>query len=265
MRRRKFVAILLVGALAFSVAPAAAQKKPKPPKERPDVTAFRTRVEAKLADERVDKGRWGVLVLDAASGETLHALNAQRYFTPASNTKLYTTILAMVTLGPDYRFRTTVETSGRIDAQGRLLGNLVLVGRGDPNLSNRRFPFVKEVEREGPPDKVLGELADEVVANGVKQIEGDVVGDDSYYPYDRYPWGWAIDDMTAGYGAPVSALTVNDNVIFIEVRPGDREGDPAWFSVDPWADYYEFVNEIRTVAGSAEPGTTGLNIYREPG
>ena len=72
--------------------------------------------EAKLADERVDKGRWGVLVVDAAAGQTLYELNARRYFTPISNTKLYTTILAFASLRPDFRRCTTVETSGRIDS-----------------------------------------------------------------------------------------------------------------------------------------------------
>jgi len=265
MRRHNFVAILLAGALALSCTYAGAQKKPKPPKERPDVAAFRARVEAKLADERVDKGRWGVLVVDAATGQKLYALNDQRYFTPASNTKLYTTVLAFAALGPDFRFRTTVETSGRIDSYGRLVGDLLLVGRGDPDLTNRKLPYTKEEDREGPPEKVLVELADAVVARGIKQMEGDIVGDDSYFPYERYPAGWAISDMTPGFGAPVSALTVNDNVLNIEVHPGEREGDPAWYSVEPWADFYQFVNEIRTAQPPAEPGAGGIRLFREPG
>ena len=261
MLRRNVFVICLTTALAISIS-AAAQKKPKPPKERPDAAAFRARVEATLAKERMDKGHWGVLVVDAASGETLYALNAQQYFTPASNTKLYTTILALATLGPDFRFRTTVETYGRIDAHGRLVGDLVLVGRGDPDLTNRKLPYTKEEDREGPPEKILIELADAVVARGVKQMEGDVIGDDSYFPYERYPWGWAIADMTWGYGAPVSALSVNDNVLSIEVRPGERESDPAWFSVEPWAEYYQFVNEIRTGPAGSEQR---ISIAREPG
>ena len=245
--------------------PALAQPAPEAPqqtKPRADVARFRARVEAVLAEARADKGHWGVLVADAATGEVLYALNPQRYFTPASNTKLFTTALALATLGPDYRFRTTIETRGTVDQEGRLRGDLVLVGRGDPNLSNRKFPFAKEVEREGPPERVLAELADAVVARGIKQIEGEVIADDSYFAAERYPSGWAIDDMLWGYGAPVSALAVNDNVIFLELRPGERERDPAGYSVEPWADFYKIQNEITTGAVGSEQK---LEVSREPG
>ena len=281
MRRRPLIAALLIAALSISTFPSFAQqqRKPRPPKERADVARFRQRVEALLSGSlparpiaqpkaaageptRPEKGDWGLLVVDAATGEPLYSLNADRYFTPASNTKMFTAALALATLGPDYRYRTTIETRGRIDSFGRLRGDLVLVGRGDPNLSNRKLPYDVAKETEGPADKALAELADAVVARGLKQVEGDIVADDSWFTYDRYPTGWAIDDMTYGYGAPVSALCVNDNVLTIEVRPGELEGEPAWFGVEPWAEFYQFANNIVTGAGDTEPR---LHAEREPG
>ena len=118
MLRRRLLLAFLTAALAFppGIDVAHAQKKSTPPKERADVAKFRRRVEAELAQDKAQRGDWGVLVIDAASGETLYALNADRYFTPASNTKMFTTALALATLGPDYRFRTTIETRGRIDS-----------------------------------------------------------------------------------------------------------------------------------------------------
>ena len=142
---------------------------------------FAARAESLVSAAPVNKGEWGVLVVDAATGETLYEQNADRYFTPASNMKLLTTALALDKLGPDFRFRTTVETHGAI-SQGVLSGDLILVGRGDPNLSNRKFPFDVKEEFDGPPEKILIELADQVVARGVKEISGDIVGDDSYFP-----------------------------------------------------------------------------------
>jgi D-alanyl-D-alanine carboxypeptidase/D-alanyl-D-alanine-endopeptidase (penicillin-binding protein 4) len=278
----------MAGVLALSLGTAAAppgvaQRRPRPPKERPDVARFRQRVEALLsgavqsrptaqpkapagAATRPEKGDWGVLVADAATGETLYSLNPDRYFTPASNTKMFTTALALAGLGPDYRFRTTLETLGRVDSYGRLLGDLVLVGRGDPNLSARKFPYDPAVERDGPPEKALAALADQIVARGIRQIEGDVVGDDTWFHYERYPPGWAIADMTFGYGAPVSAIAINDNTLQIEVRPGEHEGAPAWFRVEPWADFYRFVNQTTTSAAGAS-GENGprLSAEREPG
>src|SRR2546422_368334 len=215
-------------------------------KTRADVARFRARVEATLSEAGADKGCWGVLVADAVSGETLYALNPRRYFVPASNTKLFTTALALATLGPGYRFRTTIETRGTLDRSGRLLGDLVLVGRGDPNLSNRKFPLGKEVERDGPPEKIVAELADAVVSRGIKQIDGDIVADDSYFEYDRYPSGWALEDTAWRDGAPVSAIAVNDNAFDIQLRPAEREGEPAWYAIEPWVDAYRVQNEIIT-------------------
>jgi len=232
------------------------------PKVRPDVAKFAARIEAALAEAGPDKGHWGVLVVDAASGETLYTRNAERYYAPASTTKLFTTALALATLGPGYRFRTTVETRGTLDSSGHLRGDLILVGRGDPNLSNRKFPFVKEVERDGAPEKVLAELADAVFARGVHQIEGDIVADDSYFAYERFPSGWTIDDAVWSYGAAVSALAVNDNTITLELRTGDREGGAATYSVEPWADYYKIENDVITGPVGSE---RKLKVTHEPG
>jgi D-alanyl-D-alanine carboxypeptidase/D-alanyl-D-alanine-endopeptidase (penicillin-binding protein 4) len=231
-------------------------------KPRPDIAAFRARVDAALAGKGAEKGYWAVLVEDATSGEVLFALNAERFFAPASNTKLFTTALALATLGPDYRFRTTIESRGAVDRYGRLRADLVLVGRGAPNLSNRTFPFSGKGDHEGPAEKVLAELADAVFARGVKQIEGDIVADDSYFSYERFPSGWAIDDILWSYGAAVSALSVNDNTVTLELRPGEREGDPAWFGVEPWTEYYRIQNDVRTGTAGSE---RELEASREPG
>jgi D-alanyl-D-alanine carboxypeptidase/D-alanyl-D-alanine-endopeptidase (penicillin-binding protein 4) len=200
-------------------------------------------------------------VADARTGSTLYQRNATHFFTPASNAKLFTSALALSTLGPDYRWRTTLETTGQIDSTGTLHGNLVLVGRGDPNLSNRVFPFGDKVEVDGPPEKVLAGLIDDAIAHGLKQVDGDVVADDSYFSYDRYPPGWNIDDLVADYGAPVSAIVLDDNTLEIDVTPGARPGDPVSFQVLPRAGFYRFINRATTAA----PGSAGkLELKREP-
>lgn len=290
MRRVTSRIATLVLALALAAAPAAeAQRRPR--REPPDIARFRARVEAILsgahpdatraareraargsapedalaAEEvarRIRAGHWSLLVADAATGEVLFARHPASYFTPASNTKLFTTALAMAVLGPDFRFRTTVEARGALDARGRLRGELALVGRGDPSLSNRVYPFEKEVVRDGPPEKILAALADRAVAAGLREVEGEIVADASWLPCERYPAGWAVSDMTAGYGAPVSALTLHDNALEVAVAPGMAIGQPAWFAVEPWAAFYEFINELETVAAG---GPRRLRALREPG
>ena len=232
------------------------------PAERADVARFRQRAESALSVSGPDKGFWGVLVTDAATGEILYARNAGNYFTPASDAKLFTTALALATLGPDYRIRTTYRRVGTLDANGRLSGDLVLTGRGDANLSNRKFPYEKKVERDGPPERALAALADSVVARGVKEIDGGVVADDSLFQLERFPSGWTIDDMLWSYGAAVSAIAVNDNTFTIELRPGEREGDGVAFTVEPASDFYAVENTVRTSARGSEEK---LAAAREPG
>src|SRR5271169_5905205 len=150
--------------------------------KRAAAARFGARADTLLAVAPSSKGDWGLLIVDSQTGETLFEKNADAYFVPASNMKLFTTALALAKLGPDYRFHTTLETRGTISPEGLLSGDLFLVGRGDPNLSNRKFPYSLKEEFDGQPERVLAELADAVVTKGIKEISGDIVGEDSYFP-----------------------------------------------------------------------------------
>ena len=223
---------------------------------------FAARVEALLGTAPTNKGEWGLLIVDAESGDTLYEQNADKYFVPASNMKLFTTALALAKLGPEYRFHTTLETRGTISSEGVLGGDLALVGRGDPNLSNRKFPYELKEEFDGPPEKALVELADALVAKGVKEISGDVIGDDSYFPRERYPNGWEIDDMVWEYGAAISAIVVDDNTVALTLTPGEQAGNPVQATVTPATPDFTVENEVTTSAADVKPD---LTLTREPG
>src|SRR5260370_4167819 len=90
---------------------------------------FAARVEALLGTMPTNKGERGLLIVDAERGETLYEQNADKYFVPASNMKLFSTAPALAKLGPEYRFRTTLETHGTISSDAVLTGDLPLVGR----------------------------------------------------------------------------------------------------------------------------------------
>jgi len=223
---------------------------------------FASRAGTLLGTGVAGKGAWGLLILDAESGQTLYEQKADKFFVPASNMKLFTTALALAKLGLDYRFHTTLETRGAISAEGTLNGDLILVGRGDPNLSNRKFPYLLKEEFEGPPEKVLAELADALVAKGVKEISGDIVGDDSYFPRDRYPSGWEIDDMVWQYGAAISAIVVDDNTVTLTLTPGERSGDPVQAAIAPATRDFVVENDVATSAADLK---ADLTLTREPG
>src|SRR5216684_1222622 len=210
------------------------------------------RAETLLGTGPTSKGEWGLLIVDAESGETLYEQNADKYFVPASNMKLFTTALALAKLGPEYRFHTTLESRGTISSEGVLGGDLTLVGRGDPNLSNRKFPYELKEEFDVPPEKILVELADALVAKGVKQISGDVIGDDSYFPRERYPNGWEIDDMVWEYGAAISAIVVNDNTVALTLTPGEQAGNPVQAALNPATPDFVVENNVTTSAADVK-------------
>jgi len=246
-RRPLCVLVVLLLAAPLLAAP------PKPLQER---------ISGVLGAPDLGRGFWGIEVVSLSTGETLYSQNADKLFTPASNTKLFTTAAALALIGPDYKFRTTVETTGTLDRYGRLNGDLQLVGHGDPNLSGRELPYDLRTQRADDPIQALETLADALVQKGVKYVDGDIVADDSYFAFERYGEGWSQDDLVWADGAPVSALTINDNVVFVNILPADRPGEKAFVSIKPFADYYRIDNRIITT-----PAGTGRKFYvnREPG
>jgi D-alanyl-D-alanine carboxypeptidase/D-alanyl-D-alanine-endopeptidase (penicillin-binding protein 4) len=229
---------------------------------RSDLAKFRVRVETILTDSRAERAYWGILVADRDTGRPLYALNTDHFFTPASNAKIFTTALALATLSADYRFRTTLESKGALDNDGRLAGDLILVGRGDPDLSNRKFPYDEKNETDGPVDKVLAEMADAAVAKGLKEVDGDIVADDSYFAYDPYPAGWNAGDLFFRFGAPVSAVAFNDNTISVEMRPGATPSAPPAITVQPEAAAGTLGLELATVSSNEK---SDFEVVRQPG
>jgi len=246
---------VLVLALTLQLS-AVAARKPAPKKD------IAKEISAILAQPPLDRAHWGIDAVDLDTGKALYSQNPEQLFLPASNDKLFTTAAALAIAGPDYRFHTTVEAEGNIDDQGHLLGNLVIVGRGDPNISGRILPYALKTQRTPPHTQILEEMADQVAKSGLKIVDGDLIGDDSYYAFERYAEGWALDDLQWSDGAPVSALSFNDNVVFLNILPGPLPGDKALIAVEPETGYYELDNRIVTSAAGI---TRKIGIHRDPG
>ena len=204
---------------------------------------------------------WGIEVIDLGSGKTLAEHNAEHFFIPASNTKLFTTSLALTRLGADYTFQTRVVADAAPGADGSIAGDVRLVGGGDPNLSPRPVPF-RQGPYTGDPLAAIEQLADQVAARGVKRIEGNIVGDDTWYVWEPYASGWSIDDPRSADGAPISALTVDDNALTLHLSPGAEAGSPAALKLDPPVEYYSLDNRVHT-APAGQPRR--IRIDRVPG
>ena len=256
------MAILFGSVASFSAGAAPARKKRAESKIGAGISQFQRDVQGILSSPTAQKAFIGALIMNADTKQAIYELNADRYFTPASNTKLFTTALAMSILGPDYRFHTTIETRGTLDSAGRLRGDVVLIGRGDPEFSNRRIPYDAHNPIDGPSDEPLAQMVDAIVAKGVKEIDGDIIADDSYFPYEPYPEGWAAGDLPEDYGAAVSAICFDDNGLDIKVTPGDHVGAPAWVTVEPWPGFEVYDFSMTTGATDSQ---VHFDTVAEPG
>ena len=196
---------------------------------------------ATLLGSRTKTGEWGVMVISVTRGDTLFAYGADSKMVPASTMKLFTSALALEKLGPEHTFSTDVLRDGPLEANGVVQGNLVLRGDGDPSMSPR---FVR-----GGPDAAMTMLARFVVGSGVKRIAGDLVADASAFESRRIPEGWLSRYAGAGYAAPFSALSLNENIVIVGVSPGATGGAGKVF-LEPATRGLTVASTVRTVAGS---------------
>ena len=196
----------------------------------------------------------GIKVASLDTGRVLFEENAAKLLRPASNMKLYTVATALDRLSPDYHFSTSVYAQARPDASGIIHGDLTVYGRGDPSFA-ARF-------NNGDYFKAIDDLASRIVAAGVKRVEGDLIGDESYFTGPQYGSGWEWEDLTWYYGAEVSALTVNDNALDVFVKPGAEIGSPAVITTGPPDPLLTISNQVTT---SARGGRRDISIYRRLG
>ncbi len=249
-----FLLLIYLHSFSFAAAPAA--------KKSHSAKSLAQQINRILADPELARAHWGIDVLDQQTGQIIYSLNQDQLFVPASNAKLFTTAAALALAGPDYRFHTTVETNGKIDDKGRLQGDLAIVGRGDPNISGRVMPYQLKTERIAPHTQVLEDLAAQIAQKGIRIVDGDVIGDDTYYSPERYGQSWGQDDLQWIDGAPVSALSFNDNVIFIDILPGANPGDKAVITQETDTNYYDFDNRVVTTPAGI---VRKVGIHRDPG
>jgi D-alanyl-D-alanine carboxypeptidase/D-alanyl-D-alanine-endopeptidase (penicillin-binding protein 4) len=272
--------ILFIGTFSACLPAAFAQTVSTPPPApfpTGPATDLGRQIAAIAAEPAVMRAHWGIAIT-TLDGTPIYGLNEGEFFRPASNNKLFTTAAAMHLLGPSSRVVTVVKADGPTDSSGTLSGNVTLQGAGDANISGRTFPYISAAERKrlaaaaaaqgqppappADPLRSLNDLAQRLAAGGVHHVTGDIIGDDSLWPWEPYANDWSIDDAVWGYGAPVSALTVNDNQLDLTVSPGAEAGKPGTVTLSPEIGYYQVHSDVKTVAAKAP---ASIRIDRDPG
>lgn len=208
---------------------------------------------AEIATGPLARAQWGVAVWDLGAERWVARHEADRYFVPASNLKLVVSATALEQLGAGYEWRTSVYGTAPLGPAGVLEGDLVLYGRGDPNLSGRFAPSITAI---------FDALADSLAARGLERVRGSLLADESHWDADYVRGDWAGYDLLWWYAAPVGALGFNDNAIDFHIRPGEAVGVPPVVEGEPASAFYTLENRAVTGPRGAE---TTFDLTREPG
>jgi D-alanyl-D-alanine carboxypeptidase/D-alanyl-D-alanine-endopeptidase (penicillin-binding protein 4) len=212
---------------------------------------LRQRLAEHIGQPKYAAALWGVKIVSLDSGETVFEHNPQKLCSPASNCKLYTIALALDRLGADYRIKTSLYAQAKPNKSGKLSGDLIIYGRGDPTINARLHG--------SDIYQALAPLVFALTNAGVKRVAGDLVADESYFRGPPFGSGWMWDDLEYYYGAEISALTVNDNTLQAVVNPGPRVGAPCRMALSPATTWVTFSNRTET----AEKGVKqGIHFYR---
>ncbi|MFL6375604.1 MAG: D-alanyl-D-alanine carboxypeptidase/D-alanyl-D-alanine-endopeptidase [Pyrinomonadaceae bacterium] len=221
------------------------------PVSTPMLADLQTAIRQRLFDPAARHGRVGVKVISLSTGKAVLDQDADKYFIPASNMKNFTVAAAMEKLGPNFKFVTSIYAAAPPDSSGTVKGDLRVYGRGDVSISP---PFAT-----ADPNSVdvyyerMDALASAIAAAGVKRIEGNIIGDESYFSGHAVPYTWEWDDMQSYDGAEVSALPLNLNAVTLIIR-GGKPGQPCSVELGPPTLVYQVTNTCVTAAAGAHRG-----------
>lgn len=199
-----------------------------------DPAALAAAADTLAAAPALRHARVGILVVDAADGRELLAIDADKSFLPASTQKLLAAAVALHTLGPDFTFKTRLCATGRTDQQV-VTGDLLLVGDGDPTFGG------------GHPSLAMAAFApmvDALQRLGIKSVQGRVLGVDDCQCEEHTGSGWQWDYLQEDYAAQFSGLNFADNVTWVHAA-GDLEGMRPRYRFEPMARYAQLLSEAR--------------------
>ncbi len=200
---------------------------------------FKKEIDAILQDSLLVPATVGIKIVSVKDNSVLYEYNADKLFNPASNMKLLTSAAALVKLGPEYRFETVVYGSGDLE-DGKLSGNLYLKGLGDPDLKTQD----------------LEKLVKDIKWHGITEINGDLIADDSFFDDVRQGAGWAWDEPPVYWNARIGALSLNENLIGVRIKPGKEIGDSVRVTLEPSTKYVKIDNQGITGASGFESNLT---------
>ena len=209
--------------------------------------ALRHSIDSMIAAPALRSASWGILIVDPVAAETLYSHNASKLLIPASNQKLVSSSVMLEQLGPDFRYRTTFGVRGHV-AHDTLVGDLAVIGRGDPTTSNHMKKDAMQPLRD---------IADSLAAHGIRHVTGSVVAVGNAFPGPVAGATWPWDGLDASSYAGVDELLFNEGLSIVRVRAGAHAGDSATVETSPAATYPRVRNSAVTVAAPVAEAADG--------
>lgn len=203
-------------------------------------------------DPNFGNAQWGVMIQSLETGEYFYKKNEDKLLIPASDLKLFTTASALILLGADFRYSTSLFTQGSLD--GSILnGNLIIKGNGDPTISGRFH--------DNDMFKVYSDWADSLLNYGIDEITGNIIGDDNAFDDIGLGEGWSWDYESEWFSAQSSAVSFNDNCVDIIVKV-DQQTKLPQITIEPDTKYVVIVNKVIPVS---KDSVSNIKVYRERG
>ena len=249
------LALLALGAVALHGCASGGMGRGAPVGTRAEL---RHAIDSMVAMPKFSNAHWGVLIVDPERGDTLYSRNAGKLFMPASNQKIVTGAVALTQLGPDFQFETAFAARGTVEG-GVLRGDLVVLGNGDPSMSNRM--------RGGDVMAAMRAIPDSLRAHGVRYVSGRLQRGGDVFPDAMHGFGWGWDDFDAAYSAGVDELFFNEGMFTVTLRAGTRDGSRVSASVRPDIGFPGMRSLVTTVRrpDSTRNADTTASLPRLPG
>lgn len=177
-----------------------------------------------------------ILVRDLETGKDIWEHRPFSATIPASTMKVITTATALELLGADYRYETQLSYDGNLGADGVLNGNLYITGSGDPTLGSSKM---------GDKD-FLSKWVAAIKKAGIRQITGNIIGDESRFDNEGSNSKWTWDDIGNYYAPGINALTYLDNTVSVSFRSGAPGSQPEIIEISPEIPGMQIENNLQS-------------------
>jgi serine-type D-Ala-D-Ala carboxypeptidase/endopeptidase (penicillin-binding protein 4) len=203
-------------------------------------------IEKLLSDSSMMHASVSFCLADAENEQVVMEYNSGKSLIPASVMKLISSAAALELLGPQYTFKTSVAYTGSLNKRsGKLTGNIIIQGGGDPSLGSMHFSdHYKDF---------MGTWISEIKKLGIKKISGRVIADDSYYDFLPVPAKWLWEDVGNYYGAGAYGLSVLDNTYEIHLKKSSDSNRVFISEILPSECRNEFTN-LLIASGTSDEG-----------